>query len=173
MSFGFPATSAARTRKSGSGLSLPNGAMRSTACTLSRSLRVARQIATPLNFLRLGQGSIGGKARGLAFVRRLLSMYDLRTKFPNVEIQVPPTAVLGRFSSSETGSMTALWSVMGAIITPEPKSGCVPFMWHYDKVRSRLLEAGNLITAKEAERRVLILENLPLIFLGTSRSSSL
>ena len=62
------------------------------------------------------------------------------------------------YKAIEPESMTALWSVMGAIITPEPKSGCVPFMWHYDKVRSRLLEAGKLITAKEAERRVLILK---------------
>ncbi len=63
------------------------------------------------------------------------------------------------YKAIEPESMTALWSVMGAIITPEPKSDCVPFMWQYDKVRSRLLEAGALITAKEAERRVLILEN--------------
>lgn len=55
--------------------------------------------------------------------------------------------------------MTALWSVMGSIITPEPKSPCEPFMWRYADVRSRLLEAAELITAKEAERRVLILEN--------------
>ena len=56
-------------------------------------------------------------------------------------------------------SMRALWSVMSTIITPEPKSDCVPFKWSYDSVRARLLEAAGLITAKEAERRVLILEN--------------
>jgi len=63
--------------------------------------------------------------------------------------------------------MRALWSVMSSIITPEPKSPCVPFKWSYDEVRSRLIEAAGLITAKEAERRVLILENPGLK--GTSK----
>jgi gentisate 1,2-dioxygenase len=32
-------------------------------------------------------------------------------------------------------------------------------MWRYDEIRPFIMEAGRLITAKEAERRVLILEN--------------
>lgn len=64
-------------------------------------------------------------------------------------------------------SLRALWSVMGNLITKEPKSDAVPFLWRYDSVRARLLEAGQLITAKEAERRVLILENPGLA--GTSK----
>lgn len=56
-------------------------------------------------------------------------------------------------------NMTALWSVMGDIITPEPKSPCKSCLWSYDLVRARLMEAADLITAKEAERRVLVLEN--------------
>jgi gentisate 1,2-dioxygenase len=56
-------------------------------------------------------------------------------------------------------NLTPLWSVMGALITPEPKSACVPFGWRFDNIRTYLLEAGGLITAKEAQRRVLILEN--------------
>jgi hypothetical protein len=56
-------------------------------------------------------------------------------------------------------NMTALWTVMNALITPEPKSQCVPAVWHFDDIRAAMLEAGTLITAKEAERRVLILEN--------------
>ena len=56
-------------------------------------------------------------------------------------------------------NMTALWTVMGALITPEPKSTCVPALWQFDAIRSAMLEAGTLITAKEAERRVLVLEN--------------
>jgi gentisate 1,2-dioxygenase len=63
------------------------------------------------------------------------------------------------YDAIEPESMRALWSVMAGIITPEPKSDCVPFKWSYDKVRARLIEAASLITAKEAERRVLILEN--------------
>lgn len=56
-------------------------------------------------------------------------------------------------------SLTPLWSVLHAVVTPEPKSDCRPHLWKYNDVRDFLLEAGGLITAKEAERRVLILEN--------------
>jgi gentisate 1,2-dioxygenase len=56
-------------------------------------------------------------------------------------------------------SMSALWNVMGALITPEPRSACQPFLWKFDSIRNYMLEAGSLITAKEAERRVLVLEN--------------
>lgn len=54
---------------------------------------------------------------------------------------------------------TPLWEVLSAIITKEPKSDCVAHLWRYEKARDYLLEAGELITAREAERRVLILEN--------------
>ena len=56
-------------------------------------------------------------------------------------------------------AMTPLWAVFSDIITPEPKSACKPHLWHFDQAREFLLESGGLITAKEAERRVLILEN--------------
>jgi len=56
-------------------------------------------------------------------------------------------------------NLTALWNVMGDLITPEPKSACRPYLWRFDAIRAHMLEAGRLITAKEAERRVLILEN--------------
>lgn len=55
--------------------------------------------------------------------------------------------------------MTPLWSVLGDLVTPEPRSGCRPFGWRFEDVRAAMMEAGALITAKEAERRVLILEN--------------
>ena len=47
------------------------------------------------DFYRMGGGSLGGKARGLAFVRRLLAEQGLRDRFPGVEIAVPISAVLG------------------------------------------------------------------------------
>ncbi len=55
--------------------------------------------------------------------------------------------------------MTPLWKVMSSIITDEPATRCVPVIWHYDDVKSLVMEAGGLITAEEAKRRVLILEN--------------
>jgi len=45
-------------------------------------------------FLRLGGGSLGGKARGLAFVRHLLHTHKLAQQFPGVRIAVPPSLVL-------------------------------------------------------------------------------
>jgi CheY-like chemotaxis protein len=45
-------------------------------------------------FLRIGGGSLGGKARGLAFVRHLLHNHRLARRFPSVRITVPPSVVL-------------------------------------------------------------------------------
>src|SRR5437763_17000107 len=56
-------------------------------------------------------------------------------------------------------NLSALWNVMGELITPEPKSACQPHLWKFDAIRDYMTEAGKLITAKEAERRVLVLEN--------------
>jgi gentisate 1,2-dioxygenase len=56
-------------------------------------------------------------------------------------------------------NLSALWTVMGDLITPQPKSPCRPHLWSFDLIRAYMMEAGKLITAKEAERRVLILEN--------------
>lgn len=46
------------------------------------------------SFARTGGGSVGGKARGLAFVNTLLSMHDLRTRFDGLELEVPAGLVL-------------------------------------------------------------------------------
>jgi gentisate 1,2-dioxygenase len=56
-------------------------------------------------------------------------------------------------------NVAPLWEVLGELVTPEPRTPCVPAAWTFDDVRDDLLEAGRLITAKEAERRVLVLEN--------------
>ena len=56
-------------------------------------------------------------------------------------------------------SMAPLWEVLGDLVTPAPASRCRPACWRYEDVRSLLLESGGLITAREAERRVLVLEN--------------
>src|SRR6201998_696022 len=56
-------------------------------------------------------------------------------------------------------NLSALWTVLGDLVTPEPKSACRPHLWKFDAIRAYMNEAGKLITAKEAERRVLVLEN--------------
>ena len=45
-------------------------------------------------FLRIGSGSLGGKARGLAFVRHLLRTRRISRRFPGVRISVPPAVVI-------------------------------------------------------------------------------
>ena len=45
-------------------------------------------------FLQIGGGSLGGKARGLAFIRHLLHRRRMERRFPGVRISVPPTLVL-------------------------------------------------------------------------------
>lgn len=56
-------------------------------------------------------------------------------------------------------SLAPLWEVLGNLVPPRPATPCVPACWNYAQLRPNLLEAGRLITAREAERRVLILEN--------------
>jgi len=46
------------------------------------------------SFLRIGSGSLGGKARGLAFVRHLLRTRRISKRFPGVKISVPPAVVI-------------------------------------------------------------------------------
>ncbi len=46
------------------------------------------------SFLRIGSGSLGGKARGLAFVRHLLRTRRIAKRFPGVRISVPPAVVV-------------------------------------------------------------------------------
>ena len=48
---------------------------------------------------------------------------------------------------------------MSALVPRQPTSPCVPALWKYAEARPWLMESGRLITAKEAVRRVLILEN--------------
>lgn len=65
----------------------------------------------------------------------------------------------GFYRDIDGENLSALWNVLGDLITREPKSACRPHLWRYDAIRRYMMEAGKLITAKEAERRVLILEN--------------
>lgn len=59
----------------------------------------------------------------------------------------------------ESAHMSPLWESLSALVPESPRSPCVPHLWRYDEIRPWLMESGTLITAREAVRRVLILEN--------------
>jgi gentisate 1,2-dioxygenase len=58
-----------------------------------------------------------------------------------------------------TYDLAPLWAVLKNLVPREPVTECAPAIWHFRDVRPLIAEAGELITAKEAERRVLVLEN--------------
>ena len=57
------------------------------------------------------------------------------------------------------GNLAPLWEQLHSLVTPAPAPKCLPNVWHYRDVRPFLMQAGNLITAQEATRRVLMLMN--------------
>ena len=66
--------------------------------------------------------------------------------------------------------MAPLWAVLKGLLPSEPRSKAAPHHWRYGDVRPLLLESGDLLTAEEAERRVLVLENPALK--GMSRATA-
>jgi hypothetical protein len=46
------------------------------------------------NFARIGEGSLGGKGRGLAFIDNMVKRYPEFTTFENARIEIPKTVVL-------------------------------------------------------------------------------
>jgi gentisate 1,2-dioxygenase len=59
----------------------------------------------------------------------------------------------------EPHSMTPLWLRLKSLVPREPAPVGVAHRWRYAEVRPHVFEAAEHITAEEAERRVLILEN--------------
>jgi len=72
-----------------------------------------------------------------------------------------PTAQMRQqlYRDMEPHNLTPLWEVLHALVPPQPNTPCVPAFWKYEEVRPFLMRAGEAITAEEAVRRVLILEN--------------
>lgn len=63
------------------------------------------------------------------------------------------------YQSLTPHALAPLWTVLDALVTPQPVTPALPFAWYFDAIRPMLMEAGQLISAEEAVRRVLILEN--------------
>jgi gentisate 1,2-dioxygenase len=84
-------------------------------------------------------------------------MQDRSMMQPIVTTKSPEFAsYYGRLSQH---SIAPLWEVLKNLVTNEPVTPCVAAHWRYEQVRPLLFEAGRLISAEQAERRVLVLEN--------------
>jgi gentisate 1,2-dioxygenase len=56
-------------------------------------------------------------------------------------------------------NLSPLWESLHNLVPKHPKSPCVPAHWRYRDIKPSLMLAGELITAEEAVRRVLVFEN--------------
>lgn len=63
------------------------------------------------------------------------------------------------YDKIDKGNATPLWEVLHGLVTPTPNTPLKPYLWQWNTMWPWIQEACSLITAKEAERRVLILEN--------------
>ena len=72
------------------------------------------------------------------------------------DIQAEREAFYGR---ADTQNMAPLWTRLKSLVPANPTPVGVPHRWAYADVRPYVLEAAEHISAKEAERRVMILEN--------------
>lgn len=90
-----------------------------------------------LSFTRVGQGSIGGKARGLAFLDSLIKRNQLLDKWPGVLVTIPRTVVLGadifdEFMEDNNLYKVALADISDAEILEHFVSARLPFRLHED-----------------------------------------
>jgi len=59
----------------------------------------------------------------------------------------------------DSDNLAPLWEVLHNLVPPQPQTPCVPALWKYREIRPYVMESGKVITAREAIRRVLVLEN--------------
>lgn len=90
-----------------------------------------------LSFTRVGQGSIGGKARGLAFLDSLIKRNRLLDKWPDVVVSIPRTVVLGadifdEFMEDNNLYKIALSNIPDEEILEHFTSARLPFRLHED-----------------------------------------
>ncbi|KFZ11098.1 hypothetical protein V501_04899 [Pseudogymnoascus sp. VKM F-4519 (FW-2642)] len=62
-------------------------------------------------------------------------------------------------SDLEKQNTKPLWAQMSKLNPPLPNPTAKPHLWNFEKIRPHLLRAGEQITEKQAERRVLMLVN--------------
>jgi gentisate 1,2-dioxygenase len=70
-----------------------------------------------------------------------------------------PAARAEFYRRMDKDNLTPLWEVLHDLVIPQPKTPALPAIWKYRAIRPHIMESGRAITAREAIRRVLILEN--------------
>jgi gentisate 1,2-dioxygenase len=63
------------------------------------------------------------------------------------------------YSRADVQNLAPLWTRLKALVPKEPTPVGVAHRWRYEEVRPYVMESADQISAAEAERRVLILEN--------------
>ena len=63
------------------------------------------------------------------------------------------------YKDIQKANLAPLWEVLSDLVTPTPRTRAVPYLWSWKEVQEHVFNSGDIITAEEAIRRVLILEN--------------
>jgi gentisate 1,2-dioxygenase len=63
------------------------------------------------------------------------------------------------YGRMDKDNLAPLWEVLHDLVPPRPQTPCAPALWKYREIRPYILESGKVISAREAIRRVLVLEN--------------
>lgn len=63
------------------------------------------------------------------------------------------------YSRIGRNQMAPLWESLHALVPREPRPQAQPAIWKYAEIRPLVMQAGEVISAEEAVRRVLVLEN--------------
>lgn len=72
---------------------------------------------------------------------------------------VPKDPAEELISNLESVHTKPLWAQMAKLNPPLPNPSTIPHIWRYDEIRPHLLRAGEVISEKQAERRVAMLVN--------------
>lgn len=80
-------------------------------------------------------------------------------KAPSKVAESKEDAITQLLRAAEDNHTKPLWAQMTRLNPPLPNPQCIPHVWKYNQIRPQLLQAGELVTEKQAERRVLMLVN--------------
>ena len=62
-------------------------------------------------FYKIGGGSLGGKARGLAFAKDMISQSGINDKYKNIIVKIPRTAIIGTEEFDSFMKDNKLWDI--------------------------------------------------------------